>query len=110
MGDTPEKGNSGEGVEMQTTAAKSIFGRRVSSVEPVKNAMPPTKKASVVIFETPDSPKQDRKASSWWRNLMMDDDKTAPPHPEIVISPENAANGLDSNHRNISTTSVGDRE
>ncbi|CAB3406767.1 unnamed protein product [Caenorhabditis bovis] len=80
MGDTPEKGNSGEGVEMQTTAAKSIFGRRVSSVEPVKNAMPPTKKASVVIFETPDSPKQDR------------------------------ANGLDSNHRNISTTSVGDRE
>ncbi|CAD6196851.1 unnamed protein product [Caenorhabditis auriculariae] len=33
------------------------FGRRVSSVELVRNAMPSTKKASVVIFETPDTPK-----------------------------------------------------
>ncbi|CAI2349879.1 unnamed protein product [Caenorhabditis sp. 36 PRJEB53466] len=86
------------------------FGRRVSSVEVVKNAMPPTKKASVVIFETPDTPKTERKASSWWRNLIMDDDKTAPAQPEIIISPEHAGNGLEDRHRNISTASVGDLE
>ncbi|CAI5448009.1 unnamed protein product [Caenorhabditis angaria] len=84
------------------------FGRRVSSVEAVKNAMPPTKKASVVIFETPDSPNQERRASSWWRNLMMDEDKTIPPQPEIIISPEHAGNGLDERSRNMSTASVGD--
>ncbi|EFO93773.1 hypothetical protein CRE_12491 [Caenorhabditis remanei] len=56
------------------------FGRRVSSVEVVKNAMPPTKKASVVIFETPDTPKAE------------------------------SGNGLEDRHRNISTASVGDSE
>ncbi|CAR98958.1 Protein CBG26357 [Caenorhabditis briggsae] len=87
------------------------FGRRVSSVEVVKNAMPPTKKASVVIFETPDTPKAERRASSWWRNLVMDDDKTAAAQqPEIVLTPDNAGNGLEDRHRNISTASVGDSE
>ncbi|CAD6196850.1 unnamed protein product [Caenorhabditis auriculariae] len=51
----------------------------------------------------------DARGSSWWRNLVMDDDKTAPPQPEIVISPEFRGNGLDERNRNMSSASVGDR-
>ncbi|KAK6748464.1 hypothetical protein RB195_001218 [Necator americanus] len=54
------------------------------------------------------------KGSSWWRNLVMDDDKTrapkAPPTaPEIIIGDNQALNGsLEERHRNISTISMGD--
>ncbi|EYC10240.1 hypothetical protein Y032_0056g2632, partial [Ancylostoma ceylanicum] len=85
-------------------------GRRISSVEAVKGA-PPPKRTSVVVFETPDVRKPSRKTSSWWRNLVMDDDKVSGvPTPEIVVTNENqGANGaLDEHHRNISTISMGD--
>ncbi|KAL6739859.1 hypothetical protein Aduo_013261 [Ancylostoma duodenale] len=52
-----------------------------------------------------------RKSSSWWRNLVMDDDKISEvPTPEVVVTNENqGANGaLDEHHRNISTISMGD--
>ncbi|CAI4224503.1 unnamed protein product [Auanema sp. JU1783] len=82
-----------------------------TDAEAVRGAPPPTKKASVVVFETPDSPPaMGRRQSSWWRSLVMDDEKVIP--PEIIVSPENAANGigLEERNRNVSTASMGDRE
>ncbi|WKY05729.1 hypothetical protein Q1695_006157 [Nippostrongylus brasiliensis] len=86
------------------------IGRRVSSVEAVKGA-PPPKRQSVVVFETPDTPII-QKPSSWWRNLVMDDDKTAKPisPPEIKVDSSAVNGGLDERNRNISSASVGDSE
>ncbi|KAK6748463.1 hypothetical protein RB195_001218 [Necator americanus] len=64
----------------------------------------------VIFFRYPQ-----KKGSSWWRNLVMDDDKTrapkAPPTaPEIIIGDNQALNGsLEERHRNISTISMGDK-
>ncbi|KAK5965721.1 hypothetical protein GCK32_007540 [Trichostrongylus colubriformis] len=82
-----------------------IGGRRVSSIEAVKGA-PPPKRQSMVVFETPDSPPPHR-SLSWWRNLVMDDDKALAKAPPEAV-PEKI-NGLEEHNRNVSSASVGDK-